>query len=653
MLWIVAVAGLIETVILEARLRDSGRQGLATDPSEVFVYGAALVSASTVGLVVALRRRRHPVGWLFLGLALALSVGAAGDAFALDRAVIHGDETAGPALALVVGQASFIAWFGLLAAILHTTPTGQPVGPRWRQAMVVTSVAAGCGLVAKAVQDTAFDPPYSDIANPWALTSLGAAVDAIAGIAITLTLIGLVLAGLSVVVRFRRASGDERLQLRWMTFVVIPLPLLVVASAGASIADLAVVRTAATGGFVTLIPIVAGLSVQRYRLYDIDRILSRATTYVLSTLALVAVFVAVTAGLGRLLGGVVDDSTVPAVVATAFTVILALPVLRALQDSVDRRFDRRRYEAQRLVREHLSEAHPSRTLEATLAMALHDSSLDVAYWLPEQGHWSTADGVAATLEPGDIEVSRDGTPVARLRLGDVNVDTRLASELAQDASAELDNIRLRAELAAQLTEVRDSRARIVAAQATERRRIERNLHDGAQQRLLALAMHLRASQLRANESSPGELLDHAVEQLGAAVQDLRELANGLHPAVLVDAGLAGALDELAGRMPLPIHITAPPTRLAPAAEESLWFVACEAVANAVKHSHAGTMTIELRLADGIATLVCADDGVGSADPNGNGLRGIADRIEAAGGHLHVTSPAGAGTTVEAAVPCGS
>src|SRR5439155_2630919 len=207
-LWIVAIAGLIATVILEASVRDSGRRGLATDPSEVFVYGAALISASTVGLVVAIRRRQHPVGWLFLGLAVALSVGAVGDAYALDRAVIHGDHSAGPALALVAGQASFIAWFGLLAAILHLTPTGQPVGPRWRLAMIVTSVAAACGLAAKAVQDTPFDAPYSDIANPWALRSVGAAVDATAGIAIALTLVGLVLAGLSVVVRFRRATGD-------------------------------------------------------------------------------------------------------------------------------------------------------------------------------------------------------------------------------------------------------------------------------------------------------------------------------------------------------------------------------------------------------------------------------------------------------------
>lgn len=653
MLWVVALAGFVATIVLEARVRSSASRGLAIDSSEAFVYGAALISAATVGLVVAVRRRRHPVGWLFLALGLALAVGGAGDAYALDRGVVGGDRGAGVGLALVAGQASFIAWFGILAAILHLTPTGRPVNTRWKRVLVVTSAAAAVGLVAKAVQDARFDPPYTAIENPWALTALAPVVNAIAAIAITVTLAGLVLSGASVVVRFRRAGVDDRRQLRWLALVVIPLPLLVAASAFASVADLEVVRTIATGGFVALIPIVAGLSVVRYRLYDIDRILSRATAYVLSTIALAVVFVSVTAGVGRTLGGLVDDATVPVALATAVTVSAALPVLLGLQDQVDRRFDRRRYEAHRLVRKHLQEDRPSRSLEATLAVALHDPTLDVAYWLRGQDRWSTADGFPATLQAGDVEVSRGGDLVARLRSEAGSEGTRLARGLAVEAVAELDNTRLRAELAAQLEEVRGSRARIVAAQATERHRIERNLHDGAQQRLLALAMHLRASQLRADRGTDSDLVDRAVAELGAAVQDLRELANGLHPTVLADAGLAGALDDLAGRTPLAVRVDAATTRLPPSIEEALWYVACEAVANAVKHSHADSMCIELHVDDGNATLVCADDGVGSADPNGNGIRGIADRTEAVGGRVQITSPPGGGTIIKAVAPCGS
>jgi signal transduction histidine kinase len=415
-----------------------------------------------------------------------------------------------------------------------------------------------------------------------------------------------------------------------------------------------VVRTLATGGFVAVVPVVAGLSVQRYRLYDIDHILSRASAYMLTSIALIAVFIAVTAGVGQLFAVFVDDSTLAAIVATALTVSIALPVLRWSQDVVDRRFDRRRHEAHRLVREHLTAAHPPRSLEETLAAALHAPELTVAYWLPEQNRWATAEGQEADLRPGDIEVSRADAPVARLRLGVDHPDVRLARDLATEAVSELDNIRLRAELAAQLDEVRRSRERIVLAQTAERRRIERNLHDGAQQRLLALAMRFRAGQLREEARPERALLDLAVDEITAAIQDLRDLANGLHPTVLADGGLGAALDDLAGRSPLCVRIDATEGRLPPPIEEALWFVACEALANTVKHSRAERVDIAFRIDDGVATLRCIDDGSGTADAaRGGGLRGIADRIEAIGGRLHIASAAGHGTTIEAVVPCGS
>src|SRR4051794_32818898 len=391
-LWSLTVAGLVVTVVLEAHARASGRNGLATDPSEAFVYGAAMMSAATVGLVIAVRRRQHPVGWLFLVLGVWLAVGGAGDAYALDRAVAGGDRGDLPALALVAGRASFIAWFGLLAAILHLTPSGRPLGRRWRSALWVSSAATGVALAAKAIQDTAFEAPFAAVHNPWAVRSAAPVVNSVAGLTISLTLVGLVIGAASIVVRVRRGDPDERRALRWLAVVVIPAPLFVATSAVAALADLPVARTVATGGLVALIPIATGLSVQRFRLYDIDHLLSRATAYVLSTLALLVVFVTVSATLGRTLGGVVDDATIPVAFATVITVSVALPVLRSLQDLVDRRFDRRRYDAYRMVREHLGQARPSRGLEATLADALGVPTLEVAYWLPELECWAAADG---------------------------------------------------------------------------------------------------------------------------------------------------------------------------------------------------------------------------------------------------------------------
>jgi signal transduction histidine kinase len=654
--WVVSVAGYVYTVVVHARLADLGRGDLATDGSEAVVYGAALFSAATVGLVVAVRQRRHPVGWLFLALGVALSVGGAGDAHALDRGVVHGDTSAMTGLALVAGQASFIAWFGLLAFIVHLTPTGRPLSPRWGRAMKVTGAAAVAAFIAKAVQDTAFDPPYEGLRNPWAVRSIAGLVDAVAGVGIALTMVGLVAAAVSLVVRFRRAEGPHRQQLRWMAVIAVPLPALVMTSFVASQNDLPEVRTIATGGYVALLPIAAGLSVQRYRLYDVERILSRATGYVLSSVVLASLYGAVVATVGRTVGRVVDDSVLPAVVATVATVSAAAPLHRWLQDVIDRRFDRRRYDAHRLVRDHVRASVPARSIEATLADALGDPTVTVAYWIAAHRQWVSAGGQPATIDTGDIEVSRDDEPVARIRADPTVVDSRLAHELAAEALPELDNVRLRAEVALQLEEVRDSRARIVAAQAVERHRIERNLHDGAQQRLLALAMQLRAAQLQHHPAEDeGEtertVFDRAVAELGTAVRELRDLANGLRPAELADGGLVTALDDLAGRIPLAVELDLSATRFEPAIEEALWFVACEAAANAVKHAAAGALRISLSHDGASVRLVCADDGAGGADPDGSGLRGIADRVEAVGGSLRVDSSAGCGSTIEAVLPC--
>jgi len=230
--------------------------------------------------------------------------------------------------------------------------------------------------------------------------------------------------------------------------------------------------------------------------------------------------------------------------------------------------------------------------------------------------------------------------------------------VAAAAAAELENVALRAAVALQLSEVRDSRARIVATQLAERHRIERNLHDGAQQRLLALAFQLRAAQLRADDSDAGRALSHdldvAVAELQAAVAELRALANGLHPALLTDGGLAAALEDLAARAPVPVHLHVTPDRFTPAVEAAAWFVACEAVANSVKHAHAGAVEIVAARRNGSLHVAIRDDGVGGADPMGPGLRGLSDRAEAVGGRLRIgPGPSGRGTEVDLELPCGS
>jgi signal transduction histidine kinase len=311
----------------------------------------------------------------------------------------------------------------------------------------------------------------------------------------------------------------------------------------------------------------------------------------------------------------------------------------------------------------LGEPLPPGRLEQALAHALHDPTLQLAYWLPDRHAFVDAEGRPVELPAagGDRAVTilrHDGDPVAAM-LHDTALDDdpELVRAVAATARMTIENERLQAEVRVQLEEVRASRARIVEFGDAERRRVERNLHDGAQQRLvnLSLALGIARSQLPATPD--GELaaaLDEAAAELRLALAELRELARGIHPVILSEAGLGPALASLVDRSSIPATVTVvPPDRLPPRVEETAYYVASEALANAAKHAHATAVTISARRLNGDLLVEVGDDGVGGADPNGSGLRGLADRVAAVDGHLRVHSPAGEGTRITAELPCGS
>ncbi len=296
-----------------------------------------------------------------------------------------------------------------------------------------------------------------------------------------------------------------------------------------------------------------------------------------------------------------------------------------------------------------------------LARALSDPSLTVAFWVPERATYVDAAGARVELpdEGSDRAVTRidhDGERVAALVHDPALADEPgLVKAAAGAAALALENARLHAELRAQLARVQESRARIVAAADDERRRIERDLHDGAQQRLVALALQLRAAQRRLGSvDGVDQVLSSAVDELQQAVTELRELAHGVHPSVLTQNGLGAALEALADKAPVPVTVaTVPEGRLPEAVEGTAYFVVCEALANAVKHSGASGVTISAGRRDGLLLVEVIDDGVGGADPSGSGLSGLADRVEARGGRLRVDSRPSVGTRIVAEIPCAS
>jgi signal transduction histidine kinase len=308
----------------------------------------------------------------------------------------------------------------------------------------------------------------------------------------------------------------------------------------------------------------------------------------------------------------------------------------------------------------IGQAPRGRGLREELARALGDPSVEIAYWLPEAGHYVNAEGRPVELPlPGGgravTEVERDGRQIAAILHDPALLDDPEQVRTAGAAAGlALENERLDAELRAKVEELSASRARIVESGYAARRRLERDLHDGAQQRLVSLALGLRIlhSKVKDNPEAVREL-DAARSELDQALDELRELARGIHPSVLTDRGLDAALDGLARRAPLPVEVEeTPPGRLPDRVESVAYFVVAEALTNVAKYAHATYALVNVRHSDGLVLVEVADDGVGGADPTaGSGLRGLLDRVSAVGGRLEVHSRPGEGTTVRAAIPC--
>jgi signal transduction histidine kinase len=307
-------------------------------------------------------------------------------------------------------------------------------------------------------------------------------------------------------------------------------------------------------------------------------------------------------------------------------------------------------------------ATPASTRDA-LARALADPSLELFFWLSDQHAFVDANGAPVSLPDESTRravtrLEHDGEPLAVV-VHDPSLleEPELVEAAGAAARLAVENARLHAETRAQLQQVRDSRRRIASAADEERRRIERNLHDGAQNRLLALALRLSEAQQdtgRARDPELDRLLAASVDELQTTIQELRTLARGLHPTVLTEYGLAAALEWLASTLPITLALDVTDERLPAHVEGIAYFVASEALANVVKHARAQTASVVVRRNGDTLELEVADDGVGGADATaGSGLEGMRDRVEAVGGRFRIQSSPAAGTRITAEVPCAS
>jgi hypothetical protein len=345
LLWVLTLSGLAAVFWLDQLLRRAGRSELALRVHEL-VYVVALVGMATVGAVLAGRRPRHPVGWLMLALGLSVIIDGATDSYA--RYGLLASPGAVPAVRHLraLGD-TFALWPACIGFILLLTPTGSLPSPRWRWWARIAVVAPLTWQVAIVLGvETSEFPPFYSFPNPYFVPALAALASTVALPVLAITLLSAVVGGASLVVRFRRARGEERQQLRWVaSAAVVAVAGIPVAIAGIAIQSAAVVGVAVLGSAVVLCLAIAA-AILRYRLYDLDRVISRTLAYGLLTLSLGSGYGAVVLGLGQLLG---QDSSLAVAAATLAVAAAFQPARRRIQALVDRRFNRRRYDAARTI----------------------------------------------------------------------------------------------------------------------------------------------------------------------------------------------------------------------------------------------------------------------------------------------------------------
>ena len=604
------------------------------DPADV-PYVVAILACWAVGVFLTWHAFHQAAGWAFLGLGTSI-------AWSGFSTVVNGGD-----LLAVFGDSSFVWWFLFLALGLQFTPTARPRSRLARLLPAATIASAATYQLGALLRSTPIEGA-DGLVSPWAVEGLAGPIAAITAAAIILLGLCLLASIWVLVAAFRGSRGEDRQQLLWLVAGTVPLAPSIVASFAVSYAghdDWA--GWILTPCIVTLV-LGAALAVVKYRLYDVERVVSDSAAYALSSAAVIAVFGVVVVVTTRSIPMVRPSSQWLTILATLAAVAVARPAYVWARNTVDRRFNRRRFDAVQVVRSGL--ASPTPDLEELMATATGDRDLRILFPSEHDG-WVTADGHTAAPGGNVVDVVRRDSVAARIEYDPRRAQRSVVAAVADEAATEIDNLGLRAELARQVEQMRESRSRLASAHLEERRRMERDLHDGAQQRILAIALQLRSARVNGADTVLRDEVDRAIAHLGLTVRELRDLASGLQPAALAGGGLRAAVEDLSSRLPLRMRLDVVDRRFPPEIEGAAWFVIAEAVANAVKHAQVDEVTIVVTAMPGELYVSVVDSGVGGANSRGTGLQGLADRVAALGGSLSVQANRPSGTRVEASLPC--
>jgi signal transduction histidine kinase len=631
---------------------------------------AVNIPVPLLGILIASRRPRNPIGWIYLGASFALGVVIFGQLYAIHVLLVDPGALPGGHVMAWISVLFLPVAICLLPFLFLLFPTGHLPSRRWRpvawlSAAVLICLTVGSGIFAAQIWSNPF--VGSEEATMGSQPRVVVAVFFAAALTYPVTLL---LSFASVVARFRRSTGEERLQLKWF----VAAAAVVAVSISLGFFSEAVAASVAASVSLLFMDIAIALAVLKYRLYDINVLIGKTIVYGVLAAFITAVYVVLVVVIGAFIGVTEGLS----LLATAVVAVAFQPIRQRAQRVANRLVygDRATpYEVLSEFSEHVGEAYAGEEILLRMARLLAEGTgastaivwLRIGSEIRPAATWPSNGAPPAPRHLDDDQVPEidDASVSVPVRhhgelLGVLTlvkppnealspVEQKLVTDLAAQAGLVLRNSRL-------IEDLQASRQRLVAAQDEERRRLERNLHDGAQQQLVALAVKARlASALVGRDPAKElEMLGDLQEGLGDALETLRDLARGIYPPLLADKGLASALEAQSRKAAMPVRVeTDGIGRYSQEFEAAVYFCVLEALQNASKYADASDVAVRLWQENGDLLFSVADDGRGfdqATTPLGTGLQNISDRLAALGGSLDIRSRPGGGTTVSGRIP---
>jgi signal transduction histidine kinase len=667
-----------------------GTAGVVANHESVTAQVPFIIAFSMFGVIGAMilsRAGGNRIGALLLygSFTTALSF-ATGELLTI---FVHDGRRTG-LLVVLLGLVSSVGWIVGILPVLFLLPLlfpdGRPPSPRWRPlGWAIGGAIAFFGIaLTVGTEVLSGSEPNVEVSNPLYIPALSnlEISDAVVNVVLLVLLLG---SFASIVVRFRRSSGVERQQIKWVALSVLLLLVSVVVSSVVQALGTESELTDAliTGPAFLSLPVAIGVAVLKFRLYDLDVVVRKAVVYAALAVFATAVYLSVVVGAGAWFGRENSFLTMVAAVVVALTF---QPIRGILTKFANRLVYGRRatpYEVLSAFSERVGSAYADEDVLPRMArvlgegigaeradvwLAVEHELRDVASWPPGsqmRQPLALGNGTVPQIEDADrvypVEQAGDLLGVLTVRKPASDPlspsDEKLIAGLAGQAGLLLRNVRLTEALKGRLQDLTAAQKRIVAAQDEERRRLERNIHDGAQQQLVALSVKLRlARSIAAKDVAKADsMLADLETQTTEALEDLRDLARGIYPPLLADQGIVAALEAQARKAAVPVVVSAAADvgRYPQEVEATAYFCSLEALQNVAKYANASRAEVRLGCEDEALRFEVADDGTGfdpTATVFGSGLQGMADRLAAVGGTLEIRSAPGAGTIVAGRIP---